>query len=71
MKKAPMLMLAIFVGSLLIGCSKGDDTAAATTSAGSTAPVQTKAGGVGTGEVTITEAGKNADKMTGTKAGGK
>lgn len=70
MKKAPVLMLAIFAGCLLIGCSKGDDSATAT--AGAAAPTtDTKAGAVGTQTPSVLPAGRDADKMTGTKAAGK
>jgi len=71
MKKAPVLMLAIFAGCLLIGCSKGDDSASATAGAAAATPVDTKAGAVGTNTPSVLPAGRDADKMTGTKAAGK
>jgi len=71
MKKAPVLMLAIFAGCLLIGCSKGDDAATATAGAAAAAPADTKAGAVGTNSPQVLPAGKDADKMTGSKTAGK
>jgi len=70
MKKTPVLMLAIFAGCLLIGCSNGDQSASGTAGAAA-APADSKAGAVGTQSPTVLPAGRDADKLTGTKAAGK